>query len=181
MTVNDSQTSSRLFITDKTSKLQFLVDTGSDVSVFPHTGSRQKSKPSDYTLFAANGTPIPTYGFRTLQMNLGLRRDFTWRFVVAEVSKPIIGADFLAFYQLLVDVSHSRLLDGITGLSALGCHAFEMSSHVKSVSGTSKYIELLKKYPSLTRPDGSFKEIRHSTVHHINTKAGPPVSCKSRR
>ncbi|XP_055903810.1 uncharacterized protein LOC129939715 [Eupeodes corollae] len=114
-------------------------------------------------------------------MNLGLRRDFTWRFVVAEVSKTIIGADFLAFYQLLVDVSHSRLLDGITGLSVLGCQAYEMSSHVKSVSGTSKYIELLKDYPSLTRPDGSFKEIPHFTDHHINTKRGPPVSCKSRR
>jgi hypothetical protein len=40
---------------------------------------------TSYDLFAANGSPIPTYGWQTLTLNLGLRRDFTWRFVVADV------------------------------------------------------------------------------------------------
>ncbi|KOC61824.1 hypothetical protein WH47_06162 [Habropoda laboriosa] len=64
-----------------------------------------------YELSAANGTPIATYGTKTLTLNLGLRRDFTWRFVVADVSKPIIGADFLAHYGLLVDIRNQRLID----------------------------------------------------------------------
>jgi len=58
---------------------------------------------SDYDLSAANGTVIHTYGTETLTLNLGLRRMFTWKFVIADVSKPIIGIDFLAFFGLLVD------------------------------------------------------------------------------
>jgi hypothetical protein len=75
--------SGRLFITDKASKRRFLIDTGSDLCVFPR-----------------------------------LRWDFTWRFVVADVTQPLIGADFLSHFGLLVDCRNNRLLDGVTSLSA---------------------------------------------------------------
>jgi hypothetical protein len=42
-----------------------------------------------------------------LNLNLGLRRDFKWRFVVADVTHPLIG----------VDCRNNRLLDRITLLS----------------------------------------------------------------
>jgi hypothetical protein len=53
-----------------------------------------------------------------LSLNLGLRRDFTWRFVVADVTQPIIGDDFLSHYGLVVDFKYKRLLDSVTSLSA---------------------------------------------------------------
>jgi hypothetical protein len=42
--------------------------------------------------------------------------DFTWRIVVADVTHPppLIGADFLPHFGLLVDCRKSRLLDGVT-------------------------------------------------------------------
>jgi hypothetical protein len=83
----------RLFISDRATKHSFLVDTGSDLCVF------QGAKRVNYDLFAANGTTIPTYGWISLSLNLGLRRDFTLRFVVADVQIPIIGADLLASYS----------------------------------------------------------------------------------
>ncbi|KYN14618.1 hypothetical protein ALC57_13173 [Trachymyrmex cornetzi] len=43
-----------------------------------------------------------------------------WRFVVADVSRPIIGADFLAFYDLLVDLRGSCLIDRVTSLTKRG-------------------------------------------------------------
>ena len=46
-------------------------------------------------MYAANGFTINTYGVRTFELDLGLRRAFMWKFVVADVAKPIIGADFL--------------------------------------------------------------------------------------
>ena len=49
------------------------------------------------TLFAANGSPIATFGELTLELDLGLRRSFHWRFTVADVTRPILGADFLSF------------------------------------------------------------------------------------
>jgi hypothetical protein len=33
-----------------------------------------------------------------------LRRDFTWRFIIADVTQPIIGADFLSHYGLFVNL-----------------------------------------------------------------------------
>ena len=67
----------RLFVTDRKSKMQFLVDTGSDLCVFPRTALRERRSPTNYQLYAANGTSISTYGFAHLELNLGLRRDYT--------------------------------------------------------------------------------------------------------
>jgi hypothetical protein len=78
----------RLFIKDRRSKQRFLVDTGSDLCVFPRKLVPGRQERVNYGLFAANGTTIPTYGWISLSLNLGLRRDFTWRFVVADVQTP---------------------------------------------------------------------------------------------
>ena len=40
------------------------------------------------------GHRICTYGIRILHFDLGLRRAFQWKFVVADVAKPIISTDF---------------------------------------------------------------------------------------
>lgn len=172
----------RLFVMDKGSKVQFLVDTGSDVSVYPRRLLGGWSKKSEYMLFAANSSQISTYGFIHLTLNLGLRRDFLWRFVVADVSTPIIGADFLGRFNLLVDLRQHRLLDSMTNISAsCYCVTNQSALHVKSVASHSRFAELLKQYPTLTRPDGSFDEVKHTTVHRIVTAHGPPISCKARR
>jgi len=66
MAANVCTTSSgRLFVTDKVSKQQYLVDTGSDLCVFPHKLLLGRRERTDYTLYAANGTSIPTYGWTT--------------------------------------------------------------------------------------------------------------------
>jgi hypothetical protein len=108
----------RLFITDKTSKFRFLIDTGSDLCVFPRKLIPQPRSRVNYDLCVANGTTISTYGWLPLSLNLGLCREFTWRFVVADVTQSLIGADFLSHFGLLVDCRNNRLLDGVTSLSA---------------------------------------------------------------
>lgn len=62
-------------------------------------------------LQAANSSAIRTYGRRKLTLDLNLRRDFTWPFIVADVHHAIIGADFLEHFGLLVDVKHRRLVN----------------------------------------------------------------------
>jgi len=54
--------SSRLFVIDRYSKQRNLVDTGSDLCVFPRKLLPARRERTDYTLYAANGTTIPTYG-----------------------------------------------------------------------------------------------------------------------
>jgi len=77
--------SSRLFVMDRVSKRCYLVDTGSYVCVFPRKLLPGHREHTNYNLYAANGTTIATYGWTSQTLNLGLRRDFTWRFVVADI------------------------------------------------------------------------------------------------
>jgi hypothetical protein len=106
----------RLFIIDCISKQWSLVDTGSDLCIFPCKPLPGYWERTDYTLYAANATTIPTYGWTSRSLNLGLRH-FTWRVVVAEVLLPIIGVDLLSHYVLLVDCRNNHLLDRVTSLS----------------------------------------------------------------
>ena len=115
------QQPSRLFyITDKTTGTRFLVDTGADVSVIPPSQYERRQPSDHFTLQAVNNTPIATYGTRSLTLDLGLRRTFRWVFVVANVKHPILGADFLRHFSLLVDMRHHHLADGLTQLSVQG-------------------------------------------------------------
>jgi cleavage and polyadenylation specificity factor subunit 1 len=112
---------------------------------------------------------------------LGLRRDFTWRFVIADVELPIIGVDLLSHYGLLVDCRNNRLLDGVTSLSTPGLIAPPAVPSVKVIAGGTPPDELLEEFPGLTKPTGSHREVRHNTTHHIRTTSGPPVACRPRR
>jgi hypothetical protein len=68
----------------------------------------------NYDLCAGKGTTIHTYGRVPLNLNLGLCRDFTWRFVVVDVIHPLISVDFLLHIGFLVDCRNNCLLDGDT-------------------------------------------------------------------
>ena len=73
---------------------------------------RQKEMPLLLILeYAADGTAIATYGSRILTLDLGLRRPYTWKFIVARVQQPIIGADFLKHHRLLVDLRNRRIIE----------------------------------------------------------------------
>jgi transposase InsO family protein len=187
MAASDSvpTTPRRLFITDKVTKTQFLVDTGADVCVYPRSLLREKRPKTDYSLYAANNTPIATYGFLNLSLDFGLRRTFVWRFVIADVSKPIIGVDFLHYYNLLVDVRRQCLVDQMTLLSSLGHtpnNNLVSSIKVISTNDETVYSQLLREYPELIRPAGKLMSpVKHDTEHHIETTPGPPVFCKPRR
>lgn len=174
----------RLFITDQRTKVQYLVDTGSDVCVYPRSAVRAplQSK-SKFELVAANGTIISTYGYINLTLDLGLRRAFAWRFIIAEVTKPIIGVDLLSHYNLLVDCRQKRLVDAITHLTVGTTHQEPSKSipSVRTITTNSPYQALLQQYPEITRPAGKPIEPKHNTVHYIKTTPGPPVSSRPRR
>ncbi|CAB3220776.1 unnamed protein product [Arctia plantaginis] len=163
--------------------MQFLVDTGSDLCVFPRSAHKTPCSLTKYDLVAANNSVIHTYGPVQLHLDLGLRRDFAWTFTVADVSRPIIGVDLLSFYNLLVDCRNQRLIDGTTTLSvaALSSSVPDELSSIKAVTGDSDFHHILRDYPEITRPAGIQSPPKHSTMHYIKTTPGPPVSCKPRR
>lgn len=154
--------------------------------MYPRSSVRVSRPKTNYNLFAANGTPIATYGYIQLELNIGLRRAFSWRFVVADVSKPIIGVDFLSFYNLLVDCRNQRIMDGVTSLTvpAPRQRSADSISSVRTTCAAPEedpFHHLLREFPEITRPAGKPSSPKHSTVHQIRTTAGPPVFSRPRR
>ncbi|GFR33410.1 transposon Ty3-G Gag-Pol polyprotein [Trichonephila clavata] len=169
--------SRRLFIRDRTTNISFLVDTGSDVSLIT-ANAYQKRNASQQTLFAANSSSINVYGQKTLTLNFNLRRDFMWTFLIADVSTPILGADFLHYFELVPDLRHKCLRDTKTKLQSFG-HLKHVNLHSVqiSISTDTIYHKLLKEFPSITKLPNPNQPVKHNTVHHIITK-GPPVAAK---
>ena len=95
-----SDLSRLLYIPDTRSGRRFLVDTGAAISVVPRIDP--KAMPEETNLTAANGSKISTYGEALLSLDIGLRRDFKWIFVIADVKFPILGADFMYHYGISV-------------------------------------------------------------------------------
>jgi hypothetical protein len=71
-------TTGHLFITDRLSKWQFLVDTGSDLYVYLHRLIPRCEEHINYNIWVANGITIPTYGWLPLSLNLELCWNFMW-------------------------------------------------------------------------------------------------------
>lgn len=176
---NNGLPCNRLIISDKASKIYFLVDTGADVSLVPRR-LVSHCQPSSFKLFAANGSKINTYGSKTLALNLGLRRDFKWRFCIADVQRPILGADFLSHYGILVDLKNKRLLDSVTGLSHKGKLSSVFHLSICTTSPDSPYLKILAKYPELTRFAPISSNKIHQMEHHIITK-GSSIAVTPRR
>ncbi|VDL64892.1 unnamed protein product [Hymenolepis diminuta] len=149
----------------RNSGTSYLINSGAEISVIPSTPANRNSSDHPLILAAANDSPIKTYGQKSVTLDLGLRRTFRWIFTIADVSKPIIGADFLCHFGFLLDLCRKKLLDPLTGLH-------------------SKYTE----YPCptycpityLTNPVCRDKPVNHPATHSITTN-GNPVKARVRR
>ena len=150
------------------------------MSVLPHATFGNLNKSPVHSLSAANGTPINAYGSKLIQVSLGLRRTFWHEFILAEVNRPIIGADFLSKHGLLIDIQNKRLVDPLTELHSSGTVATVDTPTPKFFSISGEYAELLKQYPKLLSAPDYNVPVKHSVVHFINTKDNLPFS-KPRR
>lgn len=170
----------RLCVRDSKSGLSFLVDTGANISVLPVNRTRISNiKCEDYKLYAANGTEIRTYGYKTLCLDFNLRRPFQWTFVVAEVKQPILGADFLAHHKLLVDLNRRKLVDSVTSLQTIASLSVQEQPTVTTINYSSSYSDILAEFPNVTKPMCFKGTPCHSIVHYIET-TGPAVYARPR-
>ncbi|XP_071034193.1 uncharacterized protein [Parasteatoda tepidariorum] len=170
----------RLYLTDKSTSSRYLIDTGADVSVIPRAAYASSDHTAQMKLFAANDTTIPALGQRLLKLDLGLRREFSWPSIIAAVPHPIIGADFLRNFGLLVDIKNAAVIDPLTKLQTRGTRYAGISSTVKVILANSKFHHLLSKFPALIRSGVKPRKAKHGVEHCIQTK-GPPIFLKPRR
>ena len=176
---------SRLYyVTDRTTGVKFLVDTGAELSVIPRGTFQRDSLTGPTILQAANGSRIATYGQQSLTLDLGLRRSFPWIFTIADVKIPILGADFLAHFSLTIDMKKRHLLDTLTSLSVTSIQAHAASYPIRiRVACKSKspvFDDLLRQYPQLLQPSQKPLTTLHTVQHHITT-TGQPTFARPRQ
>lgn len=136
----------------------------------------------EFKLFAANNTEIQTYGTKLLNLNFGIRRQFPWIFIIADVGKPIIGSDFLNKYGLLIDIKNKKLIDTTTSLTISGTISHTAALSLSTlVPNDNLCKDLLNEFHDLTKPKLNQPYTKPSIIKHYIETVGPPVYAKPRR
>ena len=122
-------------------------------------------------------------GERLIPLRFG-STSYEWSFQLAPVTVPILGANFLRHFRLLVDMAGQRVLDAST-LLTVGSNAATLSESntlcATLLSTPEPIRQLLAEYPDVLSTDGfSAATPRHGIFHHIKTTPGPPVFAKAR-
>jgi len=150
-------------------------------------------RPTAVRLNSADGRLLEVKGECAVQLcSKILRRKYLWTFVVANTSVPIIGADFLSHFELLVDCSKAELTDGKTNLSVACITEDSKDDLVQSVPVLSipenfplVISNLLKKFKSLLSPIqidyNSYRNKTNPTFHYIETVSDKPVFARVRQ
>ena len=158
-----------------------MVDTGAMVSALPKTFAKN-IEPTNFKLYAANKTPIKTHGLCQLQTDFNLGRKTWWKFYIADISQPILGADFLGFHKLLVDIDGQAIIDKKTGKSTSGSLSNDPGLGLYAIDeeNPSEFENIVSQFPEIlgiAKPDNTAKT---RVAHHILT-TGSPVSERCRR
>ena len=99
-----------LFVHDAVTKIKWLIDGGAVLSILPPTAADRVRGQSETQLQAANGTKIPCYGTKNIDITLADRK-INFPVTIAEVKQPILGADFLAHSYLAPNHRDGTLVD----------------------------------------------------------------------
>ena len=107
---------------------------------------------------------------------------YKWKFLIADVSRALLGADFLHSNALLVDVKGRRLVNATTFVSTrLSPATTDCPSCLDALTlPTDKYTTLLGQFRETTTPNFICLSTKHGVEHFIPTK-GPPIHSCARR
>ena len=169
--------------------VEFLIDTGAAVSLLPTSMARKlclNIEPSVLTLSTVDNSPLHVLGETALSLHSKkLRRVFDWYFVVADVHRPILGADFFTNFCLLIDFSNRKLIDSTTKL-CYSCSVVDRNVTIAPVVSLSNIIdqrlrELLLSYTTLYTHSVTHTDTPVHTHHIIETSTDRPVFAKARQ
>ena len=112
-----------------------------------------------------------------------LRRSFTWTFVIADITNPLLGLDFLNKFGLIIDCSSKTIYDPTTAqkrtlkISAspvnFVINRMEVPSFVRNA--------INEKYPELITPHRNANKSYCGVYHRIDTGSHTPVYAKARQ
>lgn len=92
----------RLSLQDRNSGIYYyLIDSGAEISVLPPNATDQASPNHSFILTPVNNSTIKTYSQKFVTLDIAHRRAFCWIIIIADVSKPIFGSDFLYHFKIV--------------------------------------------------------------------------------
>ena len=98
---------------------------------------------------------------------------------MADVDRAILGADFIAANNLLVDLKQGKLIDSVTGLNTRALVTRATTPTLSTIDRSQRFQDILKEFIEITRPTNR-SAVPHHVQHHIITR-GPPIAEKPRR
>ena len=155
------------FISDKDRGERFLVDTRTNQSLYPRARVNNPGA-RGHDMRAANGSGITTFGRTQVSIEADGRR-YLWPFLIADECFPILGADFLKHYKLLVDVKRQRVY-----------HTAD--SPLVATAATDDYATLRDTFKDVFQGKLGVTKApaKHPVRYYIKT-TGPPVCARFRR
>ncbi|XP_037944268.1 uncharacterized protein LOC119677071 [Teleopsis dalmanni] len=130
-------------------------------------------QPDDLVLYVANNTAIKTFGNKQLAIDLSLRKDFNWYFIIAVVKTAIIGADFLTHYGLQIDLRVKSLIDTQTTLQSKGLLKEVAHENVSTINSSIKFHDVIAKYVDITNLNRYQLQTTDNVQHRIITNCQP--------
>ena len=155
------------YVQDKRNGRRYLVDTGAEFSILP-ASIEDKKRTSFECLLAANGTKVPVYGRRTVAMSFG-NRSYSHAFLLADVTKPLLGVDFFNFHNIGIDTRGRRMFDLSNGQWFGGETNTDTICTVNRFGDRDSFSVLLDEFPEVTKPSFVNKSVSHGVSHYIPT------------
>ena len=128
-------------------------------------------------LSAANSTPIKAFGQQRREIKIG-RKSYSFVFIIAQVSRPILGLYFLQGFNMTIDLCHRWLVH--SGVSTQFSSASSDISSVNVVHAPSLFTRPLQEFLEITDAALASSTSRHGVECYVNTN-GPSVRTSPRR
>ena len=117
-----------------------------------------------------------------MQLNVGMRT-YEWTFLVADVKRALIGADFLTHSSLLVDLRNKQMVHP----DDLNTMPLQRTRHRSQITGLAftatanpaPLAKLFAEFPTITVPNFKIDRPKHEVRHTIET-CGQSIRAKAR-
>ncbi|GFO32937.1 ribosome biogenesis protein bop1 [Plakobranchus ocellatus] len=128
-------------------------------------------------LQAANGTTISTFGSRDVKLRFH-GTTYEARLIIADVKRPLLGADFFRRHNFLVDLNGQRLIEADSYLSSPCSTSRVTKTELAPIErDCNKFRKVLQEFPALLQPTFSSESVKtwRSTLHcHIRSTGSFP-------
>ena len=157
-----------------------MLDSSSQVSLWPARNVHSLRPDSSIKLSAANNIPITAFGFQTRKVKIAGML-CTWNFILARVSRPILGIDFLKHFGMAIDFWSCTLRhNGCESKFITRSAVKQPRVHMVYRDTLTEIKQLLQHFPEVTDPATATTTTKHGVKCFIQT-TGPPLKTPPRR